>query len=242
MIIGVVRVLWQPMRASRTHQSVQIETVFFFPPCVTLWIIVELSERQHGPWWGRSQGLNPVLSGNDYGKCPNTRACFCSAWKQRLAPRMQGRCLQIYNPDWAIILGYPVPINNGNTQKSLHPFRQFSLALRMKVHSKSDVFLAPSHLTVVTWFIKSTVFKHALFGQTEVILKTVAQEFVARKFTLLYCWWCLHLPGSESFLQGLVTGGGLWDLSPRGWYRHMGDQNPTEAGPLDPGEYCCKGR
>lgn len=57
----------------------------------------------------------------------------------------------------------------------------------MKVHSKSDVFLAPSHLTVVTWFIKSTVFKHALFGQTEVILKTVAQEFVARKFTLLYC-------------------------------------------------------
>lgn len=57
----------------------------------------------------------------------------------------------------------------------------------MKVHSTSDVFLAPSHLMVVTWFIQSTVFKHALFGQTEVILKTIALEFVARKFTLLYC-------------------------------------------------------
>lgn len=128
-----------------------------------------------------------MLPGNDYGKCPNTRACFCSAWKKRLAPRMQGRCLQIYNPDWAIFLGYPVSMKTGNTQKSLHPFRQFSLALGMKVHSKFDVFLAPSHLTVITWFIQSIVFRHALFGQIEVISKTVAQEFVARKSALLFC-------------------------------------------------------
>lgn len=99
---------------------------------------------------------------------------------------MKSGCLQIYNPDWTISLAYPVSIKNGNTQKSLHPFKQVSFALGMNVHSKSEVFPAPSHLMVITWFIQSTVFNHALFGQTEAILKTVAQGFV-RKFALLFC-------------------------------------------------------